>query len=212
MYTPPLFQEDRLPILHEAIRSARLATLVTLGGEGLEASHVPVLLEATEGPFGTLYGHFSRSNPQGQGSARDIQSLAIFMGPDAYVTPAWYATKQKTGKVVPTWNYVAVHAYGTLEVFDEADRLRRLVTRLTERHEAKRAQPWAVSDAPADYIATMLKGILGFRLPVDRLQGKWKMSQNRDAEDRAGVVAGLNAEGGPDEAAVAAIMAGDPER
>jgi transcriptional regulator len=114
--------------------------------------------------------------------------------------------------VVPTWNYVAVHAYGTLEVFDQADRLRRLVTRLTERHEARRAQPWAVADAPADYLATMLKGIIGFRLPIDRLQGKWKMSQNRGAEDRARVVAGLNAEGGPDEAAVAAIMAGKPER
>jgi transcriptional regulator len=129
-----------------------------------------------------------------------VQALAIFQGPDAYITPSWYETKRQTGKVVPTWNYVAVHAYGTIGFFDAPDRLRDVVTRLTVRHEAERAEPWAVSDAPADFVEGMLKGIVGFELPIARLEGKWKMSQNRPAQDRAGVAAGLQAEGQDDVA------------
>jgi transcriptional regulator len=131
------------------------------------------------------------------------------MGPDAYVSPAWYAEKAKNGKVVPTWNYITVHAHGTIEFFDDKERLLDLVTRLTDRHESKRAEPWAVSDAPADYIQAHLKGIVGFRLPIARLEGKWKMSQNRNIEDRQGVVDGLGREGGLAESAVAGIMARD---
>ena len=207
MYLPEHFKEDRLPVLHEAIRLSGLATLVSLSPGGLIASHVPMLLDPEPAPYGTLRGHVARANRQWRDAARDVQSLAIFMGPDAYVTPSWYATKRESGKVVPTWNYVAIHAYGTIAFFDNPDRLLALVTRLTEVHEGKRAAPWAVSDAPADYIRGRLKAIVGFELPIACLEGKWKMSQNQPAENRAGVVEGLLREGGPGEAAVSAIVA-----
>ncbi|MGE0118263.1 MAG: FMN-binding negative transcriptional regulator [Dongiaceae bacterium] len=207
MYLPPHFREERVPVLHEAIRRAVLGTLVTLGADGLEASHVPMLLDPEPAPYGTLTGHVSRANGQWRRTDAGVQALAIFLGPEAYVSPSWYATKRQTGKVVPTWNYVAVHAYGALRVFEDAERLLRLVTRLTETHEAGRTSPWAVADAPADFIRAQLKGIVGFELPIARLEGKWKMSQNRPAEDRTGTVEGLRREGGSDEAAVAEIMA-----
>jgi transcriptional regulator len=195
MYVPPLFKEDRIEVLHAAMRQAGLATLVTLTADGLVASHVPVLLDPEPAPYGTLLGHLARPNPQAKGAAAGTEALAIFLGPDAYVTPSWYATKRLTGKVVPTWNYVAIHAYGKLSFFSEADRLLEVVTRLTDREEGKRAVPWAVTDAPADFVDGMLKGIVGFSLPITRLEGKWKMSQNRPGEDRSGVADGLTAEG-----------------
>jgi len=198
LYIPPLFKEDRIDVMHGAIRRAGLATLVTLTADGLIASHVPMLLDPEPAPYGTLLGHVARPNPQARGAVPGVQALAIFQGPDAYVTPSWYATKRENGKVVPTWNYIAIHAYGEVEFFDAADRLRAIVTLLTEQQEAARAEPWAVSDAPANYIEGMLKGIVGFALPIARLEGKWKMSQNRPAADRAGVVAGLAAEGRTD--------------
>ncbi|MEJ0018553.1 MAG: FMN-binding negative transcriptional regulator [Acetobacteraceae bacterium] len=201
MYTPPLFREDRLDILHAAIRQAGLATLVTQGTDGLIASHVPVLLDPEPAPNGTLVGHLARPNPQAKGAVGE--ALVIFHGPDAYITPSWYATKRDGGKVVPTWNYVAIHAYGVPEFFDDAARLREVVTRLTERHETPRAEPWAVTDAPADFIDGMLRGIVGFSIPIARIEGKWKMSQNRPAADRAGVAEGLLADG---EAEVAALI------
>ena len=193
--------------MHEAIRQAGLGTLVTLGPDGMEATHLPMLVDPEPAPFGTLKGHVARANPQWRRALGDVQALAIFLGPDAYITPAWYETKRQTGKVVPTWNYVAIHAYGPLSFYEDADRLLALVTKLTETHEAGRAQPWAVSDAPKDFIAGMLKAIVGFELPIARLEGKWKMSQNRPPADRTGVVAGLTAEGGAGEAAVAEIVA-----
>jgi transcriptional regulator len=210
MYVPTQFSEDRLPVLHDFIRQARLGTLVTLGGEGLEASHVPVLLDAGADANGALIGHLARANLQWRRTDPAVPALMIFMGPDAYVSPGWYKTKQDTGKVVPTWNYAAVHAYGRLEFFDDPDRLRELVTSLTKMHEAGRAEPWAVSDAPEDFIRAQLKGFVGFRLSIDRIEGKWKMSQNRSAEDQAGVVAGLAQEDGDSERAVAAMMAAKP--
>jgi len=202
MYVPPLFKEDRIDVLHAAIRQSGLATLVTLTADGLIASHVPMLLDTEPAPYGTLLGHVARPNPQARGAAPGVQALAIFQGPDAYITPSWYATKRDNAKVVPTWNYVAIHAYGPVEFFDDADRLRAIVTRLSERQETPRAEPWAVSDAPADYIEGMLKGIVGFALPIARLDGKWKMSQNRPAVDRASVVSGLQAEARDDVAAL----------
>jgi transcriptional regulator len=195
MYNPPLFQEDRIEVLHDAIRATGLATLVTQTAGGLIASHVPMLLDRGSTPYGTLIGHLARPNPQARGAIGE--GLAIFQGPDAYVTPSWYATKRQSGKVVPTWNYVAIHAYGAVEFFSDPERLRDVVTRLTERHELARAQPWAVTDAPSDFIDAMLKGIVGFAIPIARLEGKWKMSQNRPAEDRAGVISGLEAEQQP---------------
>ena len=198
MYIPPLFNEDRIDVLHDAIRRTGLATLVTLTADGLIASHVPMLLDPDPSPYGTLIGHVARPNPQARGAIGE--ALAIFQGPEAYITPSWYATKRATGKVVPTWNYVTIHAYGTVEFFADRERLRDVVTRLTEREETPRAEPWAVTDAPADFIDGMLRGIVGFALPITRLEGKWKMSQNRPAEDQAGVVAGLQADGREDVA------------
>ena len=200
MYVPPLFKEDRIDVLHASILGSGLATLVTLTTDGLIASHVPMLLDSDPAPYGTLLGHVARPNPQARGAVPGVQALAIFQGPDAYITPSWYATKRENGKVVPTWNYVTIHAYGPVEFFDDTERLRAIVTRLTERQEAARAEPWAVSDAPADFIDGMLRGIVGFALPIARLEGKWKMSQNRPAQDRAGVAAGLEADGMEDVA------------
>ena len=211
MFVPEPFKEDRLPVLHDAILAAHLATLVTSGDAGIAASHIPVLLDAEAGRYGTLIGHVSRANSQWQTASPDNPALAIFTGPDAYISPSWYPSKTETGKVVPTWNYVAVHAYGKLDWFDGADALRDVVTRLTVRHEAGRQAPWAVSDAPEEFVAAMLKGIVGFRLPIDRIEGKWKMSQNRNAVDRAGTVDGLRREGTTDAAAVADLVPTTPE-
>jgi transcriptional regulator len=205
VYVPAHFNEDRVPVLHATIRRIGLGTLVTLGGDGMVASHVPMLIDPTPAPYGTLAGHVARSNPQWQMARPGSDALAIFLGPESYISPSWYPTKARTGKVVPTWNYVAIHAYGALSFFDDAARLKAHVTRLTAAHEAGRAQPWQPSDAPDDYLAGMIAGIVGFELIVTRLEGKWKMNQNRPPEDRAGVVAGLTREGGSAE--VAAIVA-----
>lgn len=207
MYVPPHFAEDRLPVLFDAMRRARLATLVTLGADGLEATPLPLLLDEAEGEQGTLYGHLARANPQWRRFDAGVEALALFQGPDAYITPAWYPSKAETNRAVPTWNYVAVHARGPLEVFDDADRLRGVVARLSDRHEAGRAEPWAVADAPADFITAQLKGIVGIRIPIARIEGKWKTSQNRTAADRAGVATGLAAEG---HKAMAALVRADP--
>ncbi|HEV2674673.1 MAG TPA: FMN-binding negative transcriptional regulator [Aliidongia sp.] len=203
MYVPSQFKQSDLAVLHEAMRGAGLVTLVSLGADGLVASHVPMLLDADDGPNGTLVGHLAKPNPQGRGVAAGVEALAIFQGPDAYITPSWYATKREHGKVVPTWNYVAIHAYGPLEFFDDADRLLDVVTRLTNRHEGPRTSPWAVTDAPPEFIQAHLKGIVGFRLPISRIDGKWKMSQNRPLADRTGVADGLRAE---DRDAVAVLV------
>lgn len=193
MYTPSAFAIDDVDALHQQILDTRLAMLVTHGEQGLQASHLPLLFSPDEGPNGTLYGHFARANPQWKDVQNGAEVLVIFAGADAYVSPGFYPSKAEHGKVVPTWNYVAVHAYGTAEVFIDADRLRNLVSALTDRHEAGRAQPWKVADAPADYIDGMLKAIVGFALPIERLEGKRKLSQNRSTADIAGVREGLAA-------------------
>ena len=193
MYSPAAFRQDDLAALHQQILDCRLATLVSQGPSGLQASHLPLLLEPGEGRFGTLYGHFARANPQWRDLADGAEALVVFQGPEAYISPSWYAAKAEHGKVVPTWNYIAVHAQGRADVFDDAERLLQLVSRLSARHEAGRAQPWAVSEAPRDYIDGMLRAIVGFALPIEHLQGKWKLGQNRSAADRAGVHAGLAA-------------------
>ena len=201
MYIPKANEETRTPVLHELIRSQPFASLVTFGGSGLFASHVPVILE-TQGipddqaaPLGVLKCHVSRANTQWKDFAPDVEALAIFSGAQHYISPSWYEEKHATGKVVPTWNYVAVHAYGSLRVLDDADWLRAHVESLTTIHEAASPEPWAVSDAPADYIASIIKGIVGLEMRITRLEGKWKLSQNRSEEDRRGVVEGLDALG-----------------
>ncbi len=190
MYVPPAFREDNLAALHGTMREARLANLVTSTDEGLAATPLPLFLVAGEGAYGTLYGHLARANPQWKLPPTG-DAMALFMGPDAYISPSWYPSKLEHQKVVPTWNYVAIHAYGPVEFFEDVDRLLEVVTRLTDLYERPRADPWAVSDAPERFIDAQLKGIVGLRLPIVRLEGKRKMSQNRTAEDRAGVATGL---------------------
>jgi transcriptional regulator len=202
MYLPPAFREDDAQILHEVMRGARLSNLVTATEDGLIASPLPLFLVAAEGERGVLYGHVAKANPQWQKPAIG-EALAIFMGPDAYVTPSWYASKAEHGKVVPTWNYSAVHAYGPVEFFEDEARLRDVVTRLTQLHEGPRDNPWSVSDAPEAYLKSQLRGIVGLRLPITRLEGKRKLSQNRDAADRAGVAKGLAQSQRPNDRAVA---------
>ncbi|NBB62537.1 FMN-binding negative transcriptional regulator [Pseudomonas sp. ODNR1LW] len=206
MYTPNGFAFNDLQALQQQILGTRLALLVTHGEQGLQASHLPLLLNPDEGPNGTLYGHFAKANPQWKELQDGAEALVIFAGAEAYVSPGFYPSKAEHGKVVPTWNYVAVHAYGSAEVFTDADRLRTLVSALTDRHEAGRAQPWKVADAPADYIDGMLKAIIGFALPIQRLQGKRKLSQNRNAADIAGVREGLAASPDAQDQALAHLM------
>ncbi|MHC6153205.1 FMN-binding negative transcriptional regulator [Bradyrhizobium elkanii] len=208
MYLPPHFKIDELGPIHAAMRAAKLATLVTATADGLIATPLPLILNENEGDYGTLYGHVARPNPQWKLPAVG-EAMAIFMGPDAYVTPSWYATKAEHGKVVPTWNYLAVHAYGSAEFFEDADRLRDVVTRLTELHEKSRQEAWQVSDAPDDFIKAQLRGIVGFRMPITRIDAKKKMSQNRKLEDRAGVIAGLGASDDPVDREVAAMIPGN---
>jgi transcriptional regulator len=195
VYVPAHFNEVRVNVLHDLIRSSGLATLVSMTADGLLASHAPLMLDPDPAPYGTLIGHLAKANPHARAADAAVQTLVIFQGPDGYITPSYYAAKREHGKVVPTWNYTAVQAYGTLEAFDDPARLLAVVTRLTERNETPRAQPWAVSDAPDDFVQGMLRGIVGIALPIVRLEGKVKMSQNRPAADIAGVVDGLQADG-----------------
>ena len=207
MYLPPAFRVDDMADLHRTMRAARSATLVTATAEGLIGTPLPVILDASEGPNGTLYAHVARANPQWRLEPSG-DAMAIFAGPQAYVSPSWYPTKQETHKVVPTWNYVAIHAYGPVEFFDDADRLLALVTRLTDLHEQSRQDRWSVTDAPADFIKAQLKGIVGLRMPITRLDGKRKMSQNRNAADRAGVIDGLSRSERDEDRLVASLISG----
>jgi len=207
MYMPTAFEEARLPVLHAAIRDIGFASLVSPGTAGLQVTHLPLLLAADEGPHGTLYGHVARANAHWREAG--TPSLAIFLGPDAYVTPSWYPGKREHGREVPTWNYVAVHAHGVLESFDDPAALRGLLGRLTDRHEHARPQPWSIDDAPAEYIDRTLRAIVGLRMPIERIEGKWKLSQNRSADDRRGVLAGLDADDTEISRAMAAAIRAD---
>jgi len=206
MYNPKHFQEARPEILGDFIRKHPFATLVSLGGDGLIGSHLPMLWDPAPAPYGTLTGHIARPNPQAKGAREGVEALAIFHGPQAYISPNWYPSKREHGKVVPTWNYIAVHAYGALTVVDDAAWLRRLVTRLTDRHESFSAVPWKVTDAPDAFVDQMLKGIVGIELVLTRLEGKWKLSQNRPEPDQAGTIAGLDARNDMDSRAVSEAM------
>lgn len=206
MYIPAHFRQDDLAQLHAQMRQAPLATLVSHSSAGLQASHLPLLLVAEEGEHGTLYGHFARANPQWQVFAEQPEALAIFSGADAYVSPSAYPSKAEHGKAVPTWNYISVHAHGQLEVFDDHERLRQLLAHMTAAHEGNQPKPWAMDDAPRDYIDSMLRAIVGFALPIQRLQGQCKLSQNRNAADHAGVQQALSASPQAKDQALAAQM------
>jgi transcriptional regulator len=192
MYVPDHFRETRPEVLHDAIRRIGFATLVTRDAKGgLDANHMPMLHE-----IGILRGHVARANPVW--TAGDGEALAIFLGPHAYVSPNWYPSKAETGKAVPTWNYITVHARGTIRWIQDAAWLRAHVTRLSDTHEAARADPWSIGEAPESYIETMLRGIVGFELTVTQLDGKYKLNQNRDVADREGVRAAYEREGRED--------------
>ncbi len=191
MYLPPLFREESVAVMHALMQAHPLATLVTVSAEGITANHIPMLVDPEPLPSGTLLGHVARANPVWREFSPEIPALAIFSGPEHYISPSWYPSKQEHGRVVPTWNYAAVHAYGRLEIHEDAEWLRDLVTRLTSTHEAEFEEPWQVGDAPSDYVDGLLKAIVGIEIRIERLEGKWKMGQNRPPADRRGTVAGL---------------------
>ena len=192
MYLPKYFAETDVGVMHELMRAHPLATLVTQGPDGLDANHIPLHLDAGEGPNGTLRGHVARANPLAADATVNREILVIFKGPDSYISPSGYATKAEHGKVVPTWNYAAVHAYGELRLIDDADWLLAQLHALTAEHEAGLQRPWAVDDAPADYIGKMLGAIVGIEISIDRLVGKWKVSQNQPAVNQASLIAALD--------------------
>jgi transcriptional regulator len=193
MYTPSSFRQEDVAVLREMMTRIGFVSLVTNTATGLLATHAPVLLDTNDGEHGTLRGHIARANPQWQ--TTEDESLAIFVGPNAYVSPQWYAAKQEHGRVVPTWNYVAVHAYGKVRFSDDRDLLLEIVTRLTEKNEASFDHPWKVSDAPSDYVEGMLNAIVAFEMPITRIEASWKLSQNRSEADRMGTLEGLRSRG-----------------
>lgn len=206
MYLPAATAEADPATLHALIRAHPFATWVTQGADALTADHVPFLLDADVGAHGMLVGHVARANPVWQTLGQGTESLLIFQGPQRYITPSWYAAKREHGKVVPTWNYAVVHVHGHPRTVEDRAWLRRLVSRLTDVHEAPRAAPWAVADAPRDYIDGILAGIVGIEIPITRIVGKWKVSMNRSVADRQGVVDGLLADGDDSSAAMAWLM------
>ena len=208
MYTPSSFREERLEVLHGLIAAHPLGALVRHGEDGLCADHLPFEIAAPtpEAPFGILRAHVARANPLWRAAGTDC--MVIFQGPHAYITPAWYAEKQISGKEVPTFNYAVVHAHGPLRAIDDAAWLLGLVERLTACHEADQATPWRVSDAPAGYIEKLLKAIVGIEIPLTRLTGKWKLGQNRTQEDQASMARGLAQDNQPGAAqALGALIA-----
>lgn len=207
MYQPPLFREDRLDVMHALIRTHPFGLLVSAGAGGLLANAVPFVLDATASEKGTLRAHLARANPHWKeftGEGGDC--LVVFQGPQAYVTPSWYATKRETGKVVPTWNYAMVQVRGRCVAHEDAAWLRPQVEALTDGQEASRADPWKVSDAPDDFVAMQLRAIVGLEIPIAAIEGKWKVSQNRPDADKRGVHAGF-VEQGETKAAMAALVA-----
>lgn len=206
MYLPKHFEETRVATLHDLIGAHPLGALVVLTAKGLEANHIPFEVEPDPAPFGTLRGHIARANPLWRDVGRDVEALVIFQGVSRYVSPSWYPTKRETGRVVPTWNYAVVHAHGAPRFIDDRAWLRAFVEKLTNRHEAARPDRWRITDAPPEYIEQQLGAIIGLEIPIARLTGKWKLSQNRPAPDRAGVVEGLLREGGHPGATMSQLM------
>ncbi|WP_237831820.1 FMN-binding negative transcriptional regulator [Sandaracinobacteroides sayramensis] len=190
MHIPPGFQERDPAVAYRIMREARLPTLVTATAQGLAATPLPLFLDEKKGEKGTLYGHLARANPQWK-QAPAGEALVIFTGAQAYVSPSWYPSKLEHGKAVPTWNYEVVHAHGPARFFEDEASLLAVVERLSDLHEQARERPWTLADAPGDYIAKLLRGIVGVRIPITRIECARKMSQDRSARDRHGVAEGL---------------------
>lgn len=195
MYTPKPNEETRVEVMHALMRAHPLGTWTLFDGEDLVTQHIPFLLDVARGPVGTLLGHVARANSVWRSPPTAVRSVISFHGPQTYVTPSWYPSKREHGKTVPTWNYAVVHARGVPAFTHDRDWLRAHVTSLTDAHEAAEPAPWAVADAPDDYVYGMLRAIVGVEIPIERLLGKWKTSQNRSHADKVGVVAGLTARG-----------------
>lgn len=206
MYLPKVHEELNLSVLHALIRSHPLATWVTQADGELAANHIPFLLDPSRGEFGTLMGHVAKANPLWQSFSPTNNSLLVFQGADSYITPSWYPSKHAHGKAVPTWNYAVVHAHGLPRVINDPAWLLQLVTRLTHEHEADQTLPWQVSDAPHDYIDRLLQAIVGIEIPITKLVGKWKVSQNRPDPDKLGVMAGLQTLGTDTSKRMAALV------
>ena len=206
MYLPKHFDPPDAQAVRTLIDATPLATLVVMTAQGLDANLIPMEFAPDEGPHGTLRGHVARANPLWREALPEHEALAVFQGPQAYISPNWYPTKREHGKVVPTWNYMVVQARGTLRAVDDPTWLRALVGRLTDRHESRSAVPWRVSDAPADYIAQMLGAIVGIEIRLSELNAKWKLSQNRSSADRLGVAAGLMSQPGDEAREMAELI------
>ncbi len=207
MYIPKHFEETRIDVLHALIDTYPLATLITHSGRGLNANHIPMHRTQALTPYGTLSAHVARGNDLLEDLAENPDVLVVFQGPNAYISPSWYATKEETGRVVPTWNYATVHAKGRARAIDDPAWLRAQIAALTDRNEASFAVPWSVDDAPSDYIDGLVGAIVGVEIEIESLQGKWKVSQNQSAANAAGVLAGLRAGNLPDAQAMADLVA-----
>ena len=206
VYLPEHFAETDTEMMHRLMRAFPLGTLVTLGAGGLVANHIPFVLDGRAGEYGRLLGHVARNNPVWRDHAADQDALVVFQSIEAYITPNWYATKRETHEVVPTWNYAVVHAYGRIEVHDDDKWVRGQAGMLTKQQEASQPTPWKMADAPPAYTAANLEQIVGIEIPIDRLIGKFKASQNRREADRAGAIAGLRETGDPGNVAMAGLM------
>lgn len=203
-YPPPLFRETDAALLKQQLEAVTLGLLITQSPEGPVATHLPMLFDAAVGAYGVLLGHVAKSNPHAKAAGET--ALVVFQGPDAYISPSYYATKQTDPRHVPTWNYQAIHVRGTIETFEDTEMLRNLVTRLTRHHEARIGGHWQVSDAPEDYLDRMLRGITGLRIPLTSIEGRVKLSQNRQPADQASVTEALGASSDANERDVAALM------
>ena len=206
MYIEKRYEETRIEVLHALIRDHPLATLVTLSADGLDANHIPMVISESPAPFGTLRGHIARANPLLNDIAAGSEAMAVFHGPQTYISPSWYVTKAETGKVAPTWNYAVVHAHGPLHVVEDAAWIRTQLEALTAHNEASFPEPWVVADAPDDFVEQLIGAIIGFEIPITRLAGKWKVSQNQPPRNRASVVEALKASTDPHAPDMAALI------
>lgn len=206
VYLPAHFEEHRIESMHDLIRAHPLGTIVHIGADGLSANHIPFLIDPTSGPNGTLIAHVARNNDLWREVKPGVESLVIFQGPDAYISPNWYATKRETHEVVPTYNYAVVHAYGEIQIHDDEKWVRGVIGKLTKAMEALQTVSWKMADAPRDYLTMMVGNIVGIEIEVTRIIGKSKLSQNRSLADREGAIAGLRTMDTPGDAATADAM------
>jgi transcriptional regulator len=206
MYVPKHFEESRVDVLHDLILTYPFSTLVTMSSVGINANHIPLHLIQEAGQYGTLQGHVARANPVWSDLVNDVEALVIFQGPNGYITPSWYPTKQEHGKVVPTWNYVTVHAYGKLRVIDDSIWVKNQLESLTTQQESSFDKPWAISDAPVEFTDKMIGAIVGIEILITKLIGKWKVSQNQPASNQAGVVQGLESLGRSEAIELATVV------